>query len=95
MVALESKTFEKPLTSGQTPSNRAVSGQSGYVIFLGEEPNPLQLHPSVPFPSYFFLKKGTSHRVHSNNGRTDYIFRASLFLRLRNLEGKWLLEYKE
>ena len=78
MVALGSKTFEKPLTSGQTPGNRAFSGQSGYVIFLGKEPNPLHLYFSVPFSSYF-KKKGTSHRVHSNNGRSNYIFKANLF----------------
>lgn len=82
MVALGTKTFEKPLTSGQTPGNRAFSGQSGYVIFLGKEPNPLHLYLSVPFSSYLNKrqkKKGTSYRVHSNNGSTDYIFKANLF----------------
>lgn len=56
MVAFESKTYEKPLTSGQTPGNRAFSGQSGYVIFLGEEPNSLNLPLSVLFPSYLRKK---------------------------------------
>lgn len=57
METLETKTFEKPFTSGQTPGNRAFSGQSGYVIFLGKEPNPLPLHLSIPFSSH--LKKKT------------------------------------
>lgn len=77
METLETKTFEKPFTSGQTPGNRAFSGQSGYVIFLGKEPNPLPLHLSIPFSSHL-KKKDTSHRVHCDNGRADYIFKANL-----------------